>query len=133
MGVSTDGILFYGIGLGEDSLDEYRENWTHEEWDEEFYKRAGSLLYPAEGYYEAQQEARKKWGVEIGIHCSYDYSMYYIALISHNHSASRGYPEEITPEMIAVPADADEKIRAFCELMGIPFEQPKWYLASLWG
>jgi len=133
MGTSTDGILFYGIDLGEDGLYETRENWEHEDWDDEFRKRTGTPLYPDETWIEAGKETSAKWGVTLGIHCSYDYSCDYVALIDRNYSAARGYPEILTPEMLTVPDDADEKIKAFCELMGIPYEQPRWHLASLWG
>jgi hypothetical protein len=28
--------------------------------------------------------------------------------------------------------DWDEKIRAFCELMGLPYRQPEWFVQSIW-
>jgi hypothetical protein len=134
MGVSTDGILFYGIAYDEDGLWEESKEWDYEnDWEETFYIRTGTPCYPKDGWFEAQKATKAKWGVEIGRHCSDECTMYYVALVSHNFSACRGYPEEITAEKMALPADADEKIKAFCELMGIPYEKPKWMLASYVG
>lgn len=140
MGVSTDGILFYGIVYGEclfDHLDEVPQWWDdgYGEWEEYYIERiAGFTRDDCEDYseyYDRKKPILKEADIMLGYHCSDGCTMYYVALASSNHCASRGDPEEI--KSFEIPENADKKIRKFCEIMGFEYEQPKWWLASYWG
>jgi hypothetical protein len=58
---------------------------------------------------------------------------YYVALKSSILTAHRGYPEEVKSNLWEPSPEAKEKLKKFCEEMKIPWQDPKWYLASYWG
>lgn len=134
MGVSTDADIAFGIDLGEDiqyglpwfneAEDENDDNW---EWDEAF-----------------EEWCDKEFGegnapFEIVLHCSYDYSMYILALKGTHLSASRGYAEEFDPAKLLeeVPKDRVQMFKDLVEKYNIKGEndvtEPSWLLFSLWG
>lgn len=127
MGISSDGILFFGFDIGEevpwieDDCEDY-EDWIL--WklgcneDADFDER-GSFF--------------KEAGCRIGLHCSYDYPMYYVYLIDKNIYSSRGYPERITDEFLTVDPEDIEKLKTFCKTLGIEWQEPCWFLASMYG
>jgi hypothetical protein len=142
MGVSTDGILFYGFDLGEpgetktstDEADEWIRN--HCSWAKHYAARKGVTQKEDESYgdfYDRRKVVLEESGCFIDHHCSGDYVMLYVAVKSF--SASRGYAAPITAEDLTPLPDAEEKLRAFCEVMGIVFDPADigWYLASYWG
>lgn len=119
MGVSTDGILFWGFTFaGEDHrhIDPpWEGHWSSWEW-------------------KAEKELKEKLtalGIEIDSHCSSEYAEYYITLTETKHTASRGYPEEIT--QLEVPKDGRDRLQKACALLCIEWQEPKWWLASYWG
>lgn len=138
MGVSTNGLLFYGILLEEDE-GEFIET-IHpmgNDFDIEDYimEKYGFTMKWEEGednedYYNKRFKVKATIPCIILTHCSYDYPLYYLALKKANYSASRGNPEEVN---FSLPPDADDTIKKFCDKVGIPYSKPKWYLASLWG
>lgn len=67
----------------------------------------------------------------IDTHCHHECSMPFVAITALYRCAHRGHPKVIAP--LKIEADWDEKLRAFCELMDLPFRQPQWWLASYWG
>lgn len=156
MGVSTNGILFYGIDLGEDFeydrealpfTDEQYGVWEEDgkEWEDLWAALHGvfgpSVEYGEENkevfhaYWDKKGELEKTSPCEVDLHCSYEYPIYYVALRGANFTAYRGSPEEVSLDFPdgMTKEEADAKIKEFCEKMGLPYSQPKWYLASLWG
>lgn len=142
MGVSTDGILFYGIELGDFGgiklVSEEHEDWLSNHWDWETYyaARKGVVIERNEGYgdfYDRKKLLLEESGCSIGHHCSGDDSMLYVSV--KEFSASRGDPVTLTAENLIPPSDAEEKLRAFCDVMGIVFDPTDigWHLASYWG
>ncbi len=149
MGTSTNGILFYGFPL-EDDIGETEHSWLDEdgdgEWEYHYLEHFGvtspSIVdydnkTPEEKaaqkiYYERRRELLEAAGCEIDYHCSCDYSMYYVAFKAKNFTAYRGDAVEVTGDMLDIPRVVEGKLRDFCKIMGIKWEQPKWYLVSLW-
>lgn len=122
MGQSTDAILFYGYCW----FDE-RGDFTADDW-------------------EASKQGKDEFGVEIGSHCSCDYSIPFIYVSESRTTASRGHPESIDPERVAVPEITRQgwnvALRAFIAKHQISLEQPSeygdapqgpgWFLVSNW-
>ncbi len=126
MGVSSDGLLFWGVLVEEDEAP-----WEAEEFDFdrcEWEKHACALLgYPDK---DDLYDLKDAVGVSCGIHCSYDYPMYYIAAHESEQTANRGYPVDAKFE---VGPDWEAKVRSVCGKLGITCENPRWILASVMG
>jgi hypothetical protein len=144
LSVSTDAILFYGIPLEEDtpvSLEgvvgsvannhEINDDWAHLKHPPE-PKSADYQNAEWDTWREQLNDYEKSiQHVEIGIHCSLDYPMYY--LHGRQFIAYRGDVDEIDPAQLITTPEEDAVIREFCERYGIPYKQPKWYLVSCQG
>lgn len=143
MGQSTNAILFFGIDLGEDAeLPWLAEDSEHEECEEFLADKlvpnrpdcdyeGNEELFDV--YWDKRHAVVKDLGCAVATHCSCDYPMHYIFLTGFRWIAKRGYPEEIVSRRLReVSPDDIEKLRKFCELLGIPWETPRWYLASDW-
>ena len=138
MGVSTDGILCFGIQLGDEDdvpgwLDGH-EDGPLEKIDDIILKLGGHRVERRENesysdWSKKANAARECVGVELVHHCSGDYSMYILAAKGTVTSAARGYPEEptmtVSPEQVA-------KLRKFASAYGVN-DEPKWLLCSLWS
>jgi hypothetical protein len=137
MGVSTDGILAFGIAYDEDceffSQDDFdledmlAEEAGLREPDHEDYKRQDW-----KDYWEAKRATAEGAAISHVVHCSYDYPMHILAVRRLSFSARRGYPVEI--DMTLQPTDDErDALKNFCEKHGLEWSEPKWLLASLWG
>lgn len=140
MGISSDGILFFGIDLGVD--EDMESPWNDGDWEDIYYEKMREKFpgkYPEKNYIDKDKSkaffvAKKELednGCIIGIHCSFEYSMLYVAVTESVVNAHRGYPEEV--KSFEVKPDWIQKIKDFCELMDIKYEEPKWILTSLYG
>jgi len=161
MGTSTDAYLFRGFEFHspEDDIEvewmnEYRNDW--EEYyldkiglkdDSDMFTEKGEYAHP-EGSVE-RLEAQERWkahrdiiGValakltldgKIGIdtHCHGDFPVYFIHL--NIQRASRGYSQEIIPENTELYPEEKAMLKEFCKKLDIPYQDPKWILASYWG
>lgn len=134
MSTSTDGILFWGIHFDEG---EFEPGW---EWEDAYAATKGVIkpTAPYEGneniysaYWAAKRDAVESAGCLVDAHCSGEYPMFYVAVKASQTVNRRGYPEEI--KSLEVGADWEAKLRAFCEALGVPWSQPKWWLVSYWG
>lgn len=114
MGVSTNGILAYGISFDEDEiqLEELGEYLGLESDTDE----------------EEIVDELKKLGLELIVHCSGECPMY---IIGHEvATAYRGYPEEITKKLDLIKGDKTaEKLHKIQKRFG-----GKWglWLCSMW-
>lgn len=109
MGVSTDGLIFYGILFGEE-LSEHIINKIFDLSFEDFYP------FNIENY------------------CSGDYPMYVLVIKESVIRASRGYPSLITKKEFRERKDWDEALIKFCKENELEYQQkPNWYLGSYWG
>lgn len=125
MGVSTDGILVFGIDLGEELpefLEEFEDTW----WD-------FTDSISGETDYKKRSAFRDKFPVDLVRYCSYEYPMYILAVNGTETTVSRGYVEEIDPQQLTVEAEKIAALKNFCEEYGIEYSEPKWLLCSMWG
>jgi len=142
MGVSTDAILFYGICFEELGTGEYPWEIGYDGYDEWMASLYG--LEPPEGdyseetrpkynrYWNEKQKILKGTGLEIGYHCSDQYTMYYLTVKDSEIRAHRGYPESL--KTLEIGEDWDAKIRDFCERADFgKDENVGWWLVSWWG
>jgi hypothetical protein len=140
MGQSTDAYLFWGFsGEGE----EEGESWIAEEFERDWesaYAAKRGLVEPTssdfdspewKAYWRQQRELIAACPCEIGSHCSSSYPIEFACITASFATARRGDPQEITS--IEVGPGWRDELMAFCELMGIPWQEPKWWLASNWG
>lgn len=160
MGVSTDGQLTFGYSFDEDFEFPWQvcdeddcDNCEHEieEW---WMKEKGfkPTLYPyseegggrkegvsdeeVDRYYKERREFNEAnpCPVKLVIHCSYDYPLYILAVPELSYTADRGYPKEITNEMLSTGEEQKRTLKLFCKKYKIDCEgEPKWWLSSLWG
>lgn len=152
MGVSTDAILFWGFPLDEGVdfpwLDDEKYN---DEWEDYYLEQLGHEIPTFDwGSYESSK--RNEWAdrdrydnwrelkkrlikesrCQIGYHCSDDYTLYYVCVAESETTAHRGYPKKI--EFGNYDSGGwDEALMGFCEVLGITFYSPDWYLVSYWG
>lgn len=159
MGVSTDAILFYGFTFtdGEPSEDDYpwAEDYYESGWEEYYTERVTGIKRPDIDWDSYDTSHPDKWPdreryddwqaivkkavdecpCDIDAHCSDDYPMLYVAIKSSVVRAWRGYPKEIEADMGVGLRDVawNKEIHKFCEIMGIEYEIPKWWLVSDWS
>ncbi|TKC54027.1 MAG: hypothetical protein E5Y05_00220 [Mesorhizobium sp.] len=130
MGVSSDGILVYGIPCEEDALPEFLEEFEGD-FDEYLESISGLPKWGEPGHdFAAQRAFRDACPVDFVAHCSYDYPMYIIAVRAAQYRNSRGSVTE--PDTFDVPL---EKLHAFtnwCTERGIT-GKPRWCLVSMYG
>ena len=145
MGVSTDGILFYGICLEEeaeipwegadegdvDDVESYYASKAGVKPPEEEYSDDPKVKELYHEYWEAKNKAHEASKCDVVHHCSYDYPMFGLAVKESVESANRGYPQEV--KSIAVQEDWDSLLKDYCEKMDVEYVQPKWWLVSMWG
>lgn len=118
MGVSTDGIIVFGI-----PLEEGVEFPDIEGFEEDF----------AEYVYQKHEEDKEF--PELVIHCSYDYALYILAVPHTKVTAHWGYTQKID----ILPTITEEQIKVlynFLDTYGLRDAvegDPGWYLCSLWG
>lgn len=114
MGVSTDGILFYGIAYGEEELDESQDEFVCN-----FCNMCG-----------IGESGRT---INIGYYCSYEYPMYYICIGDTEHTVSRGSVIRLSPDQFKTDPLWDEELARFCRNNNLPNKPASWCLVSLMG
>lgn len=139
MTVSTDAILFWGFCLPHE--DEGMP-WDDERWEggtDNYYAFRLGILPPSvecsdktaeiyESYWRKVIKLDKAEVCGIGYHCSDSYPMQYIAVLKSVTVASRGCPKEV--DILAIKSDWREELKRYCEIMGIEWQEPRWWLAS---
>jgi hypothetical protein len=148
MGNTAYGKFFYGIIYGTDALWNIAEKWEVEvdmevkkvddeviDWDDpaDWIPACLCFLEGVGNTWENREKMIEKWGVEIDYFGDYDEKGYYITLKDKNFEADWEGLEEITQENLQLPDGVDEKIKKFCDLLGLSYRRPKWCLTSFWG
>lgn len=129
MGISSDGILVYGIDLGEEKPEFLGD---HEDMDELLMAEGSQPQWGDEGH-----DFKKQWAflatcpADLTMYCSYDYPMYILSVRGTKKDVARGYVEEV--ESLSVDDAKRDEFIAWCEAHGIENPQPKWLLASMYG
>jgi hypothetical protein len=146
MGTSTDAILFYGVLLGDEDTEWDQPAWWTEaddefpEWEKQYAKLHGVTYVWDEATEESNYDDVLKKAheslCEVDYHCSSEYPMYYVGVKASEVSANRGYPQRLDghpASMIGLQWDLwDEQLKQFCEEMELPYDNPGWYLVSIW-
>ena len=141
MGVSSDAMLFYGFSAEDE--DSWEEIFDGKDWDEAIAEKKG--LRAPEVDYSASEENkeihRAYWAKKVALladepcvfnmHCSDSCSILYVCIRESEVVASRG--EAVEVKTLTVNLAWDGQLKAFCDLMGIPWQQPRWYLVSYMG
>lgn len=150
MGQNTDALLMYGIDYGgEMDMDELAKSHGFDPDDEDFEfdwevvhsKVLGvedpKIKYEGDGvdiyhdYWDAKRKALAAAPCEIDKYCSCDYPMLIACVKKSRYHASRGEAIEVQDGLKAKP-EWDQQLKDFCELMKLPYSEPKWYLVSMW-
>lgn len=127
MGVSTDGILVFGIDLGEELPEAFEEFDESDLWWDFTDSISGKKSY------EDRSKFREEFPVNLTSYCSSEYPMYILAVNGTETVVRRGSTEEIDPNDMKVSDEKIAALKAFCEEYGIEWKEPKWLLASMWG
>ena len=155
MGISSDGILAFGFDLGleeenpefllrpdveRNEDNDYDQEEDYFDFDDFLYHIHGLGEYPSEGtdaektqYFEAKKKLESECPVELVRHCSYDYTMYIIAINGSEKRSYRGDPTIISPQELNIDAAKIEAAKQFCEQHNIPWQEPNWVLCSMYG
>ncbi len=144
MGVSTDGILCYGVNLGgecsgESVVDEFP--WDKHDGDEEEWWRYINgfteewTRATSDAYFKRCKafDAKHPFPVEIVRHGSGDYTDIIIAVKGTVTTAKRGYPEEIDRGAVASASAILAHSKFLAEHLGVTTaDGPEWILCSMW-
>lgn len=156
MGVSTNGVICYGIQFDEDTEfpwndDKYEGDidswWLHSVVEFkpslEIYGEDGNYIdgkVPSDevinAYYAERRAAENAnpLPIELVNYCSANAPMYIVAVPSTIKRALRGYPTWFEPTALTVTDEEKAALIAFCEAHGIvTLEEPMWWLSSYWG
>lgn len=136
MSVSTDGILVFGIDLGEERPDFLydEENEEELEFDDYLYSLSGLPQWGEPDFnWDFMRDYLKDQRVDMTLHCSYNYPMFILSVRGTEHRNSRGTPTEIEVSDLKVSQEDIEALKKFCEDHDIEWQEPKWYLVSMWG
>lgn len=145
MSQCTDGILFYGIAYGD--RDDISKVAADCEGDfEKLYAHRMGITEPTEAYSKNDQSIRKKYSdywaetskiiaessCEVSMYCSIDSPMYYVCIKEAHYVVNRGDEVEI-PDGLAAKIEWNQKLKDYCQLLDLPYQEPRWLLVSYWG
>jgi hypothetical protein len=125
MGISSDGIFFYGM-IWRDEDNPWKEPTPEELTKAKYGEPDWEELY--------EMRSKKKLSecpVELSIHCSFECGMPYLAVKETLVRASRGHPELV--KVLTVKPEWEGQLKEFCEIMGIEWRDPSWWVTSLYG
>lgn len=148
MGVSTNGILFFGFEFFNPEEDTLTVPWLEDdpEGDQDWMSFVALRMGvpPPPATYEGNEAAwRTFWeqgrtviaqsGCMIDVHCSGSFPLWYVCVRNHRYQAGRGYLETIDPASLVATSGEIEQLRQFCTAADIPWQPPAWHLASYWS
>jgi len=160
MGVSTDAYLYFGFDFSDreqnlecewidenNDIDEKMRQVCKVIDDSGMWTKEGDYAHPEgsserekakkklKNYYERKHKAIAKLThdnlIGVDMHCHSEYPIWFVHI--NFHRAHRGYPTEITMQNMEVSKEDIQKLKEFCKKMKIPWQKPKWCLASYWG
>jgi len=132
MGVSTDGLLYYGIELCDVDGEYDLKNAIFE------YLGLGDNPKDEYGYplslYSFFEKLGKEMGVTFECHGS-DKCPAWVVATSYS-CAWRASPKDVTSiirDEIHPYSEWKRILKLVCEAIGVDYSEPKWWLASYWG
>lgn len=149
MSTSTDGILFYGICLGEEQTAPWDRDDKYGDFEEYILELKGLKRPDTDKEYKKWIQAKKKvmedFPLGVGTYCSGTYPMYYVYLVGKENVVWRGDAKPITSLFVS----SEENIRfiEYCnDYLGLDvelYDEKKhgkdktmklgWWLVSYWG
>lgn len=124
MGVSTNAILFFGFTFsGEDEI-------LGEATEEQKEALQAKLNEEDDYFYDI---CKNNPNVGVDYHCHSEFPMHYVYHKAFHLVAHRGYEEVVDLGRMTGMVAMQAQLKAFCEEHGIPWQQPRWTLASYWG
>jgi len=121
MGYDVSGILFYGILVDAETEERIRRDSAYGFWDNYYQDQTGQPAAAScctMGSYD-----------ELGT-----VTQTYVALSALHFEGHCRPPTEFDPEaLLNIPGNAEQLLRNFCTVMGIPYSKPKWYLVGCYG
>ena len=161
MGISSDGLLFYGFEIDYETVESYLDDPDESdvEWPEVICAKLGMIDLK---YGEAKKYCKETLGIECHGHCSWEYYSPVFCITGTFKRAWRGSPLDIDPADLAVQPDWDAKLEKVAKLLGFdkgpicwmcdgngepctkcggtgrldeekPNTTPRWILASMYG
>jgi hypothetical protein len=132
MGVSTNAILAFGFDLGELNEHDWQEALAVKLDDYDDDIEAFLLDQYGVELQRGEKLCRNKVPVDIIQHCSYECPMYFLSIRGTQQTARRGYPTDIGLCKPMAP-DRVQALRDFCAKHSIPWQEPSWYIFSMWA
>lgn len=126
MGISSDGIFFYGLLWKDEDVEPWKSPTPDELEKSKYGEPDGEELYEVRSGNNPENSP-----VEMGIHCSFNCSMHYLAVKESHVTAWRGYPKQA--KVLEVDPKWERQLKEFCEIMGIKWKEPAWWVTSLYG
>jgi hypothetical protein len=122
----------------QDEQDNLGENWSLDELDlretiEGVYKKAFGEKHPESmKTYEYGGQTWSSPTVPLGFYVEDEYSDPYLMVDYTGIGATAEHyaPQEFDPKKVSEPKMI-EALKEFCELTGIPFKEPKWYVVGM--
>jgi hypothetical protein len=138
MGTTPEGKVFYGFAL----VDEDGEplgDIVPSNWEETYIKEQGGLPRPEENNYRSPEwdEWRAKRHAMIAA-CPVDteligYDDYLATCVVIRESFAKAEWGEVVPlKTLETKAEWEQQLRDWCNMLGVPYRQPGWYVASLY-
>lgn len=131
MAVSTEGILVFGFQVG--SEDEPPEWLMDEDGNMMDFDDFVCGPYSSGEDYAIRSAAMKACPADTTLFCSYDYPMLILAVNGTEKRVYRGDAVEIDPASLMVEPARVAAFKLWCEQKSIAYEEPKWWLVSMWG
>jgi hypothetical protein len=156
MGISTDGILFWGIDYGEDfewpegceatedalakqaglrepeaDYPDLRQPGTWKEREPTPEEKVVQDAYSA--HWKRKRELEEALPAEVGYHCSDGCPMLFIAPKRLSFSAWRGYPKTLDFTGLQPTAEDKAAVKQLVDILGFEWSEPEWHLASYCG
>ena len=130
MSISSDGIFFYGM-IWKDSEPPWREASikereeegcdelsTNPEWEDLYCLRSGKEI--------------KDCPVELRMHYSYGAAgRWFLGVEETVVQASHGWPEKA--KTVTEKPEWRSQLEQFCVIMGIEWQEPAWWVTSIYG
>lgn len=146
MGITVNGILFYGIVFerdfnGEDTEEVLAKSFGFNEEAPDYYKEWGEMndIEKEEWRKEYRQWHKRKeeaiLNLEIGYFGWGDEPYYFLTAKETHKWASYGDTVAIDLKELASlnTSDVDDRIKKACEMLGVEYQQPQWHLTNYYS
>lgn len=128
--MTVEALFFYGITIAEDD-----PRWLEliEEYDRDSGQIIEDFFHGGSAKNKARADLAESCRLNLYGDLRYFSARHYLA-IAETESYDRGEGTEIDPARVNDPNrdEWDSRLRNFCEVLGISFQDPGWILAFWW-